>query len=121
MFHTRAGATLPSISLDAARVPTSQERSMPRTGRFAGPAAGLRFETPSCSGVTDRDGTFEYRDGEVVTFSIGALVIGAARGADRLTIADIVARVDGDVSKLADPGLTNIARFLLTLDQDGNS
>jgi putative CocE/NonD family hydrolase len=94
---------------------------MIRQGRFAGPVVGLRFETPTCAGVTDQDGTFRYADGEVVTFSVGAVILGAARGADRLTVADIVARVDGHLDKLADPGLTNIARFLHTLDRDGNS
>ena len=93
---------------------------MIRQGRFAGPVAGLRFETPTCAGVTDRDGTFQYRDGEAVSFSVGAVVVGAARGKDRLTVADIVARVDGRLEKLADPGLTNIARFLQTLDAGGN-
>ena len=93
---------------------------MIRQGRFAGPVAGLRFETPTCAGVTDQDGTFQYRDGEVVTFSVGAVVVGAARGKERLTVADIVARVDGRLEKLADPGLTNIARFLQTLDAGGN-
>ena len=93
---------------------------MLRSGRFAGPVAGLRYETPTASGVTDHDGRFEFRDGEVVTFSVGAIVLGAARGAERLTVADIVARVDGKLDKLADPGLTNIARFLQTLDTDGN-
>src|SRR6202020_1345684 len=39
---------------------------------------------------------------------------------ERLTLADIVGRVGGNRDKLADPGLTNIARFLQTLDQDGN-
>ena len=94
---------------------------MPRHGTFAGPIVGLRFETPTCSGVTDDEGRFDYRDGEVVAFSVGGLLIGAARGAERLTVADIVARVDGRLDKLADPGLTNIARFLQTLDQDGNA
>jgi hypothetical protein len=76
---------------------------MIRQGRFAGPVAGLRFETSTCAGVTAQDGTFQYRDGEVVSFSVGAVILGAARGADRLTIADIVARVDGNLDKLADP------------------
>jgi putative CocE/NonD family hydrolase len=89
-------------------------------GRFAGPVAGLRFATPTCAGVTDSGGTFQYREGEVVTFSVGAVTVGAARGAERLTVADIVARVDGQLGKLADPGLTNIARFLQTLDAGGN-
>lgn len=91
---------------------------MLRNGKFAGPVVGLRFDTPTCSGVTDQDGMFEYREGEVVVFSVGAVLLGAARGADRLTVADIVARVDGNLDKVADPGLTNIARFLLTLNQE---
>lgn len=94
---------------------------MVRSGRLAGPVVGLRFDTPTCSGVTDRDGTFEYHEREIVTFSVGGVVVGVARGAERLTLADIVARVDGNLHKLADPGLTNIARFLQTLDEDGNS
>ena len=89
-------------------------------GTFAGPVAGLRYETPTCAGATDSSGAFDYRDGEVIVFSIGNVILGAARAAARLTVADIVARVDGDVGKLADPGLTNVARFLQTLDLDGN-
>jgi hypothetical protein len=42
---------------------TGSEIRMSRSGRFAGPVIGLRFETPTCSGFTDSDGTFEYRDG----------------------------------------------------------
>ncbi len=63
---------------------------MTHAGRFAGPIVGLRYETPTCSGVTDENGVFEYRDHEVVVFSVGAVVLGAARGAERLTVADIV-------------------------------
>ncbi|MEC3978025.1 CocE/NonD family hydrolase [Amycolatopsis sp. H20-H5] len=93
---------------------------MVREGKLAGPVAGLQFDTPTCSGVTDHAGTFRFRDGEVVTFSVGRVMVGVVRGAERLTIADLVARVDGNLSKVADPALTNIARFLLTLDEDGN-
>jgi uncharacterized protein len=93
---------------------------MTRSGRFAGPIAGLRYETPTCSGVTDADGTFEYRENEVVAFLIGSVLLGAARGAQRLTLADIVARVGGNIDKLADPGLTNIARFVQTLGRDAD-
>jgi uncharacterized protein len=91
-----------------------------REGTFAGPVVGLRFETPTCSGTTDDDGAFRYREDEVVVFSVGSVVLGAARGAERLTVADIVARVDGNIDKVADPGLTNVARFLQTLDRDGD-
>src|ERR1700712_2019926 len=91
---------------------------MRHTGRFAGPVGGLRYETPTCSGVTDEHGLFEYADREVVVFSVGATVLGAARGADRISLADIVGRVGGSIDKLSDPGLTNIARFLQTLGRD---
>ncbi len=93
---------------------------MSRKGNFAGPVVGLRYVTPTCSGFTDHHGTFEYQDDEVVTFLVGDVVLGAARGRGRLTVADIVARVDGNLTKLADPALTNIARFLQSLNQNGN-
>jgi uncharacterized protein len=93
---------------------------MSRKGNFAGPVVGLRYETPTCSGFTDHHGTFEYAGDEVVTFLVGDVVLGAARGRGRLTVADIVARVDGNLTKLADPALTNIARFLQALNQNGN-
>jgi hypothetical protein len=48
----------------AGRCPgAGSEIRMSRNGRFAGPVIGLRFETPTCSGFADSDGTFEYRDG----------------------------------------------------------
>lgn len=90
---------------------------MRRNGRVAGPVAGLRYESATGSGLTDEFGTFEYQDTEVVTFLVGGVVVGVARGCERLTVADFVGRVDGDLSKVADPALTNIARFLHTLNQ----
>jgi uncharacterized protein len=92
-----------------------------RSGQFAGPIVGLRFETPTCSGLTDHVGTFSYSDGEIITFLIGDVVLGTARGRARLTMADLVARVDGNLAKLADPALTNIARFVQTLNQHDNA
>ncbi|WP_077035069.1 CocE/NonD family hydrolase [Pelomonas sp. KK5] len=97
------------------------ERDKPaiRTGTFGGPIAGLAYLTPSLSGLTDARGEFQYRDGERVAFRLGATTIGHAMGAPRLTLADIVSRVDGNIAKLLDAGLTNIARLLCSLDTDG--
>jgi uncharacterized protein len=89
-------------------------------GIFSGPIAGLKYQTPSCAGVTNEQGEFRYLEGERVAFLVGEIAIGYALGAARLNLADIVTRVDGNIHKLMDPGLTNIARFLCTLDQDGN-
>jgi predicted acyl esterase len=90
------------------------------TGVFAGPITGLKYQTPSCAGVTGEKGEFRYQEGERIAFLIGENAIGYALGAPRLNLADIVTRVDGNIHKLMDPGLTNIARFLCTLDRDGN-
>lgn len=89
-------------------------------GVFAGPLAGLRYQTPSCSGLTNEKGEFSYREGERVAFLVGGVAVGYALGAPRINLAQIVSRVDGNIQKLLDPGLTNIARFLCSLDRDGN-
>ncbi len=90
------------------------------TGVFAGPIAGLKYQTPSCAGVTNAKGEFQYKEGERVAFLVGESPIGYALARPRLTLADIVSRVDGNIHKLKDAGLTNVARFLCTLDRDGN-
>ena len=90
------------------------------TGVFAGPIAGLRYKTPSGSGVTNQNGEFSYRKGERVAFILGKVAFGSAMGAPRLDLAMVVSRVDGSSQKLLDPGLTNIARFVFSLDREGN-
>ncbi|MDQ2852319.1 MAG: CocE/NonD family hydrolase [Actinomycetota bacterium] len=90
------------------------------TGTFAGPVIGLKYETPTANGVTDERGTFSYRAGESVTFLIGRYVLGTTQGAARVNLADLVTRVGGQIAKVADPGATNLARLVQTLDTDGN-
>ncbi len=89
------------------------------TGVFAGPTAGLRYQTPTCSGGTGQRGEFRYGDGEMVSFLIGGLVLGSALGAPVVNLAQLVHRVDGRIDKLLDPAVTNLARLIQSLDQDG--
>jgi uncharacterized protein len=93
---------------------------MLKTGIFSGPIAGLKYQTPTASGLTNENGEFHYRQGERVAFLVGSTSIGSAVGAPRINLADIVSRVDGNIGKLLDPGLTNIARLVCSLDRDGN-
>ena len=93
---------------------------MQLTGVFAGPIAGLRYRTPSCAGATDAKGQFSYRQGERITFLLGEQAIGTAIAGPRIDLAQLVSRVDGNLHKLFDPGLTNLARFICSLDQKGN-
>ncbi|MEO7421992.1 MAG: CocE/NonD family hydrolase [Ornithinibacter sp.] len=89
-------------------------------GVLAGPIAGLRYETPTGAGTTNDRGEFRYRTGESVTFFIGGLVLGSAEGAKRVNLAQLVPRVDGKIERLHDPIVTNLARLVQTLDQEGN-
>jgi putative CocE/NonD family hydrolase len=90
------------------------------TGVFAGPVSGLTYETPTTSGITNERGEFHYLDGETVAFKVGRWVLGAAVGASRLNLADLANRVAGQLDKLHDASVTNAARLLQTLDQDGD-
>ena len=92
----------------------------PATGIFAGPVRGLRYQTPTERGLTNDCGEFSYRPGETVTFLIGGLVLGSVVGAPRVNLAQLVNRVDGKIERLRDPIVTNLARLVQTLDQDGD-
>ncbi|MDP9026704.1 MAG: hydrolase, partial [Actinomycetota bacterium] len=90
------------------------------SGVVAGPNRGLRFQTPTLTGLTDDQGRFRYRTGESVTFLVGGLVLGGTKGAPRVNLAQLVDRSDGKVERLHDPMVTNLARFVQTLDADGD-
>lgn len=91
-----------------------------QTGVFYG-VEGLTYETRTLAGTTNVKGEFEYRSGETVTFSVGHLVIGSAPGSqDLMTVAHLVLGVNGDVTKIKNTHATNLARFLQSLDADGN-
>lgn len=80
------------------------------------PVEGIRFETTTQSGLTNVSGTFNYLPGETVSFYIGDILIGSAVGTERLTPIDFVlGAVDENNEEV-----TNILRFLQTLDSDAN-
>ena len=91
-----------------------------QTGVFAGPTVGLAFTTPTLRGLTNESGEFSYRAGESVVFSIGGLVLGSVDGAPRVNLAQLVNRNDGRIDRLHDPMVTNLARFVQSLDRGGD-
>lgn len=93
---------------------------MPITGVLAGPVGGIRYETPTCQGLTNEYGEFWYEPGERVAFLLGDTSVGTVEGASRVSLTQIVSRVDGSLGKLMDPGLTNIARLVFALDREGD-
>jgi len=78
------------------------------------PVEGLEYETETQTGVTDTDGTFMYMPGETVTFYVGDIMLGGAMAQSVMTPVDLV---DGAVDE-TNPAVTNMARFLQTMDQD---
>ncbi|MEN0108760.1 MAG: hydrolase, partial [Pseudomonas sp.] len=77
------------------------------TGVFAGPIAGLKYQTPTLSGVTSATGEFHYRADEAISFLIGGITLGATQAAPRLNLAQLANRVDGKIDKLLDASVTN--------------
>ena len=88
-----------------------------QTGVFIDSAVeGLFYSTATLSGTTDADGTFTYFPSEIVRFYIGDILIGSAEGQDILTPLEFVP----DAEDASHPEVTNILRFLQSLDEDGD-
>ncbi len=95
----------------------SPDNNATQSGVFIdSPVEGLSYASATLNGTTDADGTFSYETNETVTFSIGDITLGSTSGAAVITPVDMV---NGATSE-TDPVVTNIARFLQTLDDDGN-
>jgi len=88
-----------------------------KSGQFIdSPVEGLQFHTETQSGITDRKGTFHYRQGEWVSFRLGDVVLGQAQGKETITPIDLVPGAQDET----DPTATNICRLLQSLDEDGD-
>lgn len=87
---------------------------------YDGPVQGLEYQTLTTSGITNKKGEFEYREGETVTFSVAGLVLGTARGSNRITPADLVTEFVGDIRKLKLKKVTNLAKFIQSLNSGSN-
>lgn len=90
-------------------------------GQFVdAPVAGLEYSTSSgITGVTDADGYFSYREGDTVTFKIGKMILGDAKGNDKVTPTVLY------VDEITDPNLlqqkvNTVVALLLALDSDPN-
>ncbi|WP_017446902.1 hypothetical protein [Gayadomonas joobiniege] len=88
-----------------------------KTGQFVdSPVEGIHYISGDISGVTDSEGKFEYNSGHTVSFYVGDILLGQANGDSIVTPVDLVAEADNS----SHPTVINIARFLQTLDDDGN-
>ncbi|GAB2764593.1 hypothetical protein [Salinimicrobium soli] len=80
------------------------------------PVSGLQFSSDGITGMTNDQGTFEYRTGKEVTFKVGDILLGDALGKEKITPLDLVSGSDINTSRVQ-----NIASFLQSLDTDRNA
>ena len=86
-------------------------------GQFIDSAVdGLGYLSVGVSGFTDGEGRYQYGEGETVRFSIGDIRIGEAGGRSVITPVELIPGARDET----DPFVTNITRFLQTLDDDGD-
>ena len=76
--------------------------------------AGIRYTTPTHSGITNEQGEFSYLAGEMVTFSIGDITFPAVAADSVVTPYDIFGTRD-----LTNVAMVNVLRLLQSLDTDG--
>jgi len=89
-----------------------------------GPVAGVQYQTATQSGITNAQGEFNYLAGETVTFRIGNITLGSATAQKVVTLVNL-AVPNADEATYQDilegtrvNRVTNLARFLLALDED---
>jgi hypothetical protein len=79
------------------------------------PVEGARHVSGSVRGITDANGTFQYEIGNSVRFYVGDILLGEAVGKPMITPVDFINGAD-----INNDTVTNIARFLQTIDEDEN-
>ncbi len=91
-------------------------------GRFLdSPVEGISYVSGSQSGLTDAEGTFRYEIGGSVKFIIGDIVIGGeVDGKPIITPIELAIALVGGAVDHTHPVVTNICRFLQTLDANGD-
>lgn len=93
---------------------SSDSRNEIRFGTFLdSPVQGLHYDTETQSGITDENGTFQYNEGETIIFSMG-IVLGEAMAESMMTPIHLVPEAVDETH----PTVTNMLRFLQTLDLD---
>ena len=119
-MHTKNLNVVCAITLTAMTVVacggSGSEEGPVLTGVFVdSPVAGMKYVTPTVSGVTTADGEFNYRAGEAVVFSVGNLALPVVIASDTVTPLDMTTTDD-----INDAAVINVARLLQSLDEDGD-
>jgi len=79
------------------------------------PVINLHYDAPALDGATNNQGQFNYLPGDLIAFKVGDVVLPPVVGRPVITILDFAATTD--INNIV---VVNIARFLQSLDVDGD-
>lgn len=79
------------------------------------PVINLHYDAPVLDGTTNAQGQFEYLPGDLIKFKVGDVELPPVIGRPVITVLDFAATPD-----INNTVVVNIARFLQSLDSDGN-
>ena len=79
------------------------------------PIINIRYATDAQSGSTNQNGQFSYQPGDIIVFQIGDVELPPVTAGPVVTLRDIAGTND-----YTDPALINMARFIQSLDSDGD-
>lgn len=97
--------------------PDDPRKPAVQTGHFVDSAVyGMAYAYGDVTSMTDEQGAFEYSGETPVDFSIGDILVGSAPGNAIVTPVELVPGAEDETHE----AVANIARFLQTLDDDGD-
>jgi len=109
-------AGVPDAGTADAGVPTTMTGVLlGGTGTWPGAISGVRYESGTLSGLTDSSGTFQYQNGQSISFIVGDVVLGPLTPRAQLTAWQLAGTGCVPATTL-DAALV----LLLSLDEDGD-
>lgn len=83
------------------------------TGQLNVPISGLSYKTDSLLGTTDENGSFEYRDGENITFSLGQYTLLSVVASEQVPLASLVGE-----ERLQETQTVKLLKAIIALDDN---
>ena len=110
---TKAFVLCSVAALTAACNETTTEEAEIVSGQLNVPVSGVSYQTDTLSGTTDELGSFEYRDGESITFSLGEYSLSAVEASDQITLASLVGE-----ERFQETQTVKLLKAMIALDDD---
>lgn len=110
---TRVLALTTVVALTTACNDTFEEPIV--NGQLDFPVSGLNYKTETISGTTDQTGSFEYRNGEKVTFSLGQYSLLEVEASAEVSLASLVGE-----ERFQETQSVKLLKVMIALDDDND-